>query len=56
MIEYVEQSEVQMSEFDDKSLKIQILLEEYKTISTELQQYTEEGMKSFPYAAILVAL
>jgi hypothetical protein len=43
-----------MSETEDN--KFQAMLEEYKTVSTELQQYTQEAMRCFPYAGILVAL
>jgi cobalamin synthase len=45
-----------MSDIEERKLKVQALLEEYKTVSTELKQYTQEAMRCFPYAGILVAL
>jgi cytochrome bd-type quinol oxidase subunit 2 len=45
-----------MTVIEENKLKIQALLEEYKTVNNELQQYTQEAMKCVPYGTILVAL
>lgn len=41
---------------EDKKLELQILLEEYKTVSEELRIYVKEMIQCFPYAAILIAI
>jgi hypothetical protein len=45
-----------MNDIEDKKLKIEVLLEEFRTINGEAQLYTQETMKCFTYAAILIAL
>jgi cytochrome bd-type quinol oxidase subunit 2 len=45
-----------MDDVEEKTLRFQALIEEYKNVSAELQQYTQEGMRSFPYAAVLIAV
>jgi cytochrome bd-type quinol oxidase subunit 2 len=45
-----------MNDTEEKEGKLQAALEEYKTVSAEFQQYTQEGMRCFAYAGILIAL
>jgi len=41
---------------EDKKLELQILLEEYKTVSEELRIYVKEMIQCFPFAAILIGI
>lgn len=41
---------------EDSTVNLQVLLQEYRTVSEEIRIYVQEMIKCFPYAAVLVAL